>query len=211
MLHLDMGNPRLTLSGMRFGFATVLRPRGSDKKKSFWECVCDCGNVFVTKGVYLKRGATRSCGCLVGENNKKHGGVGTPEYRSWVAMRNRCFNKKNHAYKRYGGRGIKVASRWGNFENFLSDMGKRPIGTSLDRIDNDGDYKPSNCRWATRKQQGTNKRNNKIISFFGKMLTLKDASDHFQIKRTTLSRRLNAGWSIRDALTRPVRAKGGVT
>ncbi len=165
----------LDISGHRFGRLTALRRSGSTRRgRAIWLCLCECGRRRLVTLSNLRCGSTRSCGCLRQEKcavigsivgpETVHGharrGAESPEYRSWQAMKNRCTNKRLKAWKNYGGRGISVCARWANsFENFLSDMGPRPEGTSLDRFpDNDGNYEPGNCRWATRKQQQANKR-----------------------------------------------------
>lgn len=122
-----------------------------------------------------------------------------------MAMRQRCGNPKHPAYPRYAGRGIAVCGRWlESFGNFLADMGVRPDGTSLDRIDNDGPYSPENCRWATRVEQSRNTRTNRVIAFRGVRKTLKEWAVKQGINRVTLSRRLDAEWSIEDAILLPV-------
>lgn len=210
--NIYMNKHRLKLLGRRFGKLVVIQSAGSNGYKSMWKCRCDCGEITTTQGVYLKRGATRSCGCISGQNNFQHGKIKSPEYKTWGAMKSRCHNKNHDAWHNYGGRGIYVCDRWRfSFKQFLKDMGRRPEGKTLDRRDNNGPYAPWNCRWVTRKLQARNSRKNLIITYKGQSLCLKDAAKKFGIKRTTLGRRIHAGWSIRDALTRPVRAIGGVT
>lgn len=124
-----------------------------------WLFICDCGNEKVLAGSYVKRGRIKSCGCSKGEPYSGKTVRGTVLYRAWCDMKQRCYNPKNWAYKYYGGRGIKVCEEWKNsFLTFAKDMGEHPEGMSLDRIDNDGDYCKSNCRWATKKEQMNNKR-----------------------------------------------------
>lgn len=125
-------------------------------------CNCECGGILRIAIHTLVSGHTKSCGCLRKEKSKSalstHGMTGTPEYIVWAGMIQRCKDAGADNYKYYGGRGIKVCERWQDFKNFYQDMGKRPDGFSLDRIDVDGDYCPDNCKWSTAKQQGENKR-----------------------------------------------------
>jgi hypothetical protein len=123
---------------------------------------CYCGNLFVTKAHHIKSGDTKSCGCLLLKIATKHGhnrvGKRTTTYNSWAGMNKRCNSPKDNKYPIYGGRGITICNRWSEFTNFLADMGEKPKGTSLDRIDVNGNYEPSNCRWATPHEQRVNQR-----------------------------------------------------
>lgn len=155
------------LSGLRFRYLLVLnREQTKDKKNSYWKCLCDCGNITIVQACKLKDGKVVSCGCygksLLPKRNFKHGhkpaGGCSKTYKSWAGMHERCYNPKKENYKYYGALGVTVCERWFNFENFLKDMGERPLDTSLDRINPFGNYEPTNCRWATAKEQANNKR-----------------------------------------------------
>jgi len=150
----------------RFGILTVLRegPREGAQQRRTAVVRCDCGAEKIIRREHLRTGATTSCGCrrqlVTRRRNITHGlSHQVPEYRVWLAMRERCTNPNNRCYADYGGRGIQVCSRWNDFAAFYEDMGSRPgLGWSIDRIDNDGNYEPGNCRWATASQQRRNRR-----------------------------------------------------
>lgn len=162
----------LDLVGQNFGRLSVLSRDGSRNSKSTWKCRCSCGNVKIISSTGLMSGKSRSCGCLqkeeqserITKSNTVHGhnkaGTGnqSPTWNSWSSMKKRCNTKSHVSYPSYGGRGIKVCERWNDFGNFLADMGERPIGKTLDRIDVNGNYEPGNCRWATLSEQQKNKR-----------------------------------------------------
>ena len=204
---------KATLAGTRFGMLTTLE----DSTHSLMQilCRCDCGTIKRVRLYHLKAKrndktrATLSCGCLLYTVHLKHGmnkrSETTPEeYGIWSSMRTRCYNTKRNSYKDYGARGIKVCERWNDFAAFYADMGPRPSPEhTLDRIDNDGDYEPSNCRWATPEQQNYNKRNTRYIEFEGLKLTLAKWSDRLGIPTGVLSWRLHSGWTEHKALTTP--------
>ena len=159
--------------GDKFGRLTLLRRfKDESVKRFFWECACGCGVKTIVRVDMLKNGNTKSCGCLQKdmqreaclERNSTHGMYGSSTYVSWIEMHTRCYNKKRNSYRHYGGRGIKMCLEWkASFLSFLRDMGERPSkGHSIDRIDVNGDYEPSNCRWASRTQQARNTRKTRI-------------------------------------------------
>ena len=159
------------LSGQRFGRLVALEPIGKDKHNQvMWKCRCDCGKECVVIGHSLICGNTRSCGCLqkeiVGTLKRTHGMSCSSTYLSWHNMIQRCENPKAINFQNYGGRGIKVCESWHKFENFLTDMGERPPGKTLDRIDNDGAYESGNCRWSTHHEQNMNQRDHKNQKWF---------------------------------------------
>lgn len=160
------GKILVDFTGRRYGRLVVLE--SFDVQPTRWLCICDCGELKVVRSGLLTGKMTRSCGCLNREKLKAragqpvgnflHGMSGSPEFKTWISMLARCTNAQANGYEKYGGRGIKICDEWlGSFLNFLKDMGPRPKGKSLDRIDNDGNYEPANCRWATWKEQNRNR------------------------------------------------------
>lgn len=190
--------------GNRYGLLTVIGLGEIKYRRYFWTCMCDCGSIVVVDGNHLRMGHTKSCGC---HKSIRHGSAYTEEYAVWMDMRNRCSQKSNRQYKDYGGRGISICERWERFENFISDMGKRPNGYTLDRIDNNAGYSPENCRWATRKQQQRNRRNNRIITHNGVSHCLVEWSEITGIPYQTLITRLDRGWDVDRALTEETHRK----
>lgn len=152
------------LAGMSFGRLNVIRATERRyQKKVIWECLCKCGTVVLVIGHSLRSGTTQSCGCLRAEalidRSTIHGKKGTPTYRTWQAMKRRCLNENCKDFPNYGGRGISVCDRWrSSFQDFFEDMGERPHGRTIDRIDVNGNYEPANCKWATISQQRRNRR-----------------------------------------------------
>lgn len=207
------------LSGQKFGRFTVTdkhESRGVGKKsKVYWFCKCECGTEKWVIGASLTSGNTKSCGCYHSDNlvkrNKSHGMSKTSVYRIWSGIIGRTCNPDDNSYSRYGGRGISVCERWKDFENFYEDMGDRPEGKSIDRIDNDGDYCPENCRWATDKQQTNNSSRNFLITRNGETKTLAEwcggiDGDYNGIPYSVIYYRIkDYGWSIERAFKEPVR------
>jgi hypothetical protein len=185
-----------------FGFWKVLSKENTGTKAYHrLRVVCICGKEKDVLICHLRRGKSLSCGC---QRGRTHGLTKSPTYNSWSKMRNRCLNNNNDRYSSYGGRGISVCARWvDSFENFLSDMGERPEGCSIGRIDNDGDYCPDNCRWETSKQQSRNKRNTARV--LGEDIC--SASERVGIEATTIYTRIKRGWSEDAALNTPVEDK----
>lgn len=167
----------------------------------FAECTCKCGNPATVQVYKLYDGHTQSCGCLQAERtatrSTKHGGCGTATYRVWRSMISRCYEPVNTSYKYYGGRGIKVCARWrSSFAAFLKDMGERPAGKEIDRIDNNGNYEPRNCRWATRKQQNRNTRHNHNVTHNGKTQPVSAWAEELGVSRKVIYGRLRRGQPI---------------
>jgi hypothetical protein len=159
-----MGRPRIDVTGQRFGRLVVTALAGINKHgEARWSCTCDCGNASVVGGHKLRSGQTVSCGCFArsraSATKRKHGYHGSPTYASWLSMKGRCLRPTDPSYAEYGGRGITVHAPWiDSFELFLAEVGERPPGTTLDRIDNDRGYEPGNVRWSTAKEQANNRR-----------------------------------------------------
>jgi len=205
----------IDLTGKTFNRLTVLGLTDRKTKAGLlWSCKCVCGNVVEVETSRLNNKNVKSCGCLKRETCKEfgeakiHGFYGQPWYQSWKSMIERCTKMESSNYHNYGGRGIFVCERWlTSPENFLADMGIPPEGTSLDRIDVNGNYESGNCRWATRQEQNSNKRVNVFLTHGGMTKTRTEWSRITGLSISTLVTRKLSGWSDSDALTTPVHKK----
>lgn len=204
-----MSTKPLKLEGQKFGRLTAIKFYGHNtSNKRTWLCKCECGNKIVAIGSNLVNGNTKSCGCLKAEEQSKrfktHGHtIGrkiSPTYHSWSGMIARCKNINHSSYYLYGALGISVCERWLNFENFLADMGEKPKGTSIDRIDSSKGYFKDNCRWATDSQQALNKKCIPKITYCGISKPYKEWADFLQISSANIRARLRLGWSLDEAL-----------
>lgn len=189
-------------AGKRFHRLTIVGTphRINGRSEYYAECLCDCGSVKPMRVDHLRYGQVKSCGCWIRNWWHGHSRVGkvTPTYRTWMKMRARCFDDSCPEFELYGGRGITICDRWRRFEYFLADMGERPHGTCIGRINNDGNYEPENCRWETPAQQARNTRRNRFITYNGITLCMKDWSNKLGIK--SLAYRLKHGWPLEKAL-----------
>ena len=217
-----MGKRTEVQPGDKFGRWTVVSSeleRGS-KNRLYAKCICACGVEKSVRADRLVGGDSGSCGCLRVEvatalfkgntYSRTHGcsrsGLGTLEYSSWSSMRSRCCNPNAPDFHRYGGRGIKIDDRWAEFTNFLSDMGLRPTKShTIERLDNNGDYTPRNCAWATPKEQSANQKRTCFVEYDGKRVTLSSLTDTCGLAHTTVAQRVRRGWEIKRALSTPAR------
>ena len=210
-----MKKVRHELAGRKFGRLTVLEYAYTKNGTAIWKCRCECGKVAYPSSGNLLSGNSKSCGCLHDEELKKrvttHGETKTRLYNIWHKMIQRCCNPKEKAFENYGGRGISVCKEWRNgFEVFKEWAVANGYSDNLtiDRIDNDGDYEPKNCRWATTEVQANNKRSNRFIAYNGKTQTIKQWADELGINYYTLQSRITKRhWDIERALTKTSYAK----
>lgn len=204
----------LDLTGERYGRLQVIKYVGIKDTHKAYLCKCDCGNKKVITSSDLRSGKVKSCGCYrtqyITNKNKTHGLRKHRLYSIWAGMKSRCYNPNTDSYNRYGARGIKICKEWINdfkafydwaMENGYSD------DLSIDRIDNDGDYEPNNCRWASDKKQARNKSSNKAFTINNESKSLIELCEEFNINYKTVQDRLNRGWDINRALTEPVQSK----
>lgn len=199
--------------GQRYTRLTVIRENGRNKHGGvLWLCECDCGNQIEVSTNSLNKGNTKSCGCLYRDylnnsrpNSIKHGASKSRLYTIWRDMKLRCYNKKQIGYKNYGARGIKVCNEWLydfiSFKNWAMDSGYQN-GLTLDRLDNDGNYEPSNCKWSTPKEQSNHKRNNRCVVYRGEKHTIAEWSNLTGIKYHLIWTKLKNGYSMDDIFER---------
>lgn len=182
------------LTGQKFGKLTAVSFVERSKRKTFWRWLCDCGNEKIAWASHVKEGRVKSCGCANSESRRAkpdwHGKTNSPEYRTWTNMMTRCYNEKTERFAHYGGKGVRVCERWHDFKLFYADMGDRPVGTSIDRINSDGDYELENCRWATKKEQADNRSISVWIEFDGKRLVLTDWARFFNVTQEAIRKRM---------------------
>lgn len=199
------------LTNKRFGRLTAKKRLGKNNYHVYlWECVCDCGNTKVANTNSLMTGNVSSCGCLAKEvllsRSTTHGLSSHRLYRIHQDMIRRCYNPNNKGYKYYGGRGIKVCDEWRDFVVFYAWAISHgyEAGLTIERIDNDGDYSPENCRWITQNEQCRNRRSSRLITFRGETKCLMDFTDELGLPYHKIKRRLYRGWSVTDAFTKEI-------
>lgn len=199
---------QIALEGRKFGRLTVIKYEYSKNYKRYWLCKCECGNEKYISTSKLTTGNTISCGCYQKENiknglNYKHGLRKTRLYRIWVNMKTRCCNTNDNHFKDYGARGIKICDEWlndfMNFYNWSMENGYKD-NLTIDRIDVNGNYEPSNCRWATILEQNRNRRVVKVITFNGKSQTISQWSSELKLGKETIRERIKKGWTIEECL-----------
>lgn len=202
-----MANRQYTIEpGTVFGRWTFLRElEHKPYAPRVARCRCVCGAIKEVNIPNMRRGLSQGCGCLRHEvrPTMTHGLSHTREYKVWVGIRKRCTNPATKGYENYGGRGITIAPEWENFERFWADMGRCPKGHTIERINNDGNYEPGNCRWATRAEQAVNTRHVRWLTLNGETHTLTDWARKLGLRSQILTKRLARGWSLENALTLP--------
>ena len=198
--------PFKSMIGIRYNRLVAISKVGRGSGGIVYNFQCDCGNQKQLEGRLVRSGKSGSCGCLRSEymasKNAKHGYAGTPTYETWQAMKNRCCNKNQPVYKNYGARGITICDKWQTFEGFLEDMGERPDGLTIERVDNNKGYSKDNCIWATIEQQNRNTRQNKFITHGGETLCMKDWARKTGIPYPTIQDRRRKGLSPSEILAR---------
>lgn len=194
------------LTGMRFGYLTVIKKNGRVSNHNKWLCKCDCGNEVSCFQYNLERGTSTSCGCkrscYARQKRNCHGESTSTLYKKWSSMKTRCENSANAGYKYYGGKGIKICDEWQEFWNFRewAYANGYKDGLTIERIDINGDYCPQNCKWISAYEQASNKRNNSFIEYGGKKQTASQWARELGIGKDTITYRIRAGWSPEECL-----------
>ena len=203
----------MDLIGKNFGRWKVLSRNQNRGKHPYWQCICECGKARSVNQSSLITGLSKSCGCLskevtaaTGRANRVHGGAGSATYRIWQSMIQRCRNSNLEIFKYYGGKGITVCDEWLDYSTFLRDMGERPKGRSIDRIDGGKGYYKDNCRWATNKEQSRNIRTNRNVTYNGVEKSLSQWCEELNLNYQAVHSRLTRyGWAVNKALSTPTR------
>lgn len=200
---IDLQVGKLTV--LSYSHSVFLPSRKVPRYDDYWLCKCECGTVKAFNARALLRNLPQSCGCFDPRLRHGHAGQQSPEYMTWVDMKRRCSDASRPNYRRYGGRGVTVCERWlDSFESFLSDMGLRPSGKhSIDRIDNNGNYEPGNCRWATCGEQSRNMASNNNLTLDGETLCVTDWAAKAPVTRQAVTQRIRRGWQPKEAITVP--------
>lgn len=211
----------IDMTGQKYGRLTVISraENATDKDgtiRAKWNCICDCGTLITVRGKDIRSGNTKSCGCMNREaisasnlaNKTTHGGRYTRLYKIWRGMKDRCYNDKLSYYARYGGRGIMVCKEWlDDFQSFKewALVNGYSDNLTLDRIDVNGNYEPSNCRWVTMKEQGNNRRTNHTLTYNGETKTISEWAETTGLSKGAIWHRIDMGWDVESALTTPAR------
>jgi len=204
-----MGRIMIDLTGKRFGKLTALSIDHKSGRRTYWDCRCDCGNHRIVSGDHLRGSEVKDCGCQRKgvAHWVRHGGYNTRLYRIWSLMKERCYNPKRKEYNRYGARNISVCNDWHDFKLFMEwalNNGYKD-NLTIDRIDNDGNYCPENCRWISRKEQSNNRRVNRYITFNGETKTITEWANDNNLHYYILRKRIDIlGWDFERAISEPV-------
>lgn len=202
----------IDLTGKTFNEFLVVRKTIRRNGSLHWECMCSCGKTLEVSGSSLRLGTSKSCGChrlkvnKLGLSRRRHGMTRTKPYKSWAHMLERCNNSESKSYKDYGGRGITVCKKWEKFDGFWEDMQEGySDGLTIDRIDVNGNYEKDNCKWSTHQEQSDNRRNTIMVTLNGETEKLSYFLEKYNKKRYQYYGRIRSGWSIEDALAKPIK------
>ncbi len=200
-----MARPVSMVIGTKFGLLTVLeRVPSKARAQTRWLCQCECGKQTEVYATHLRSGNTKSCGCNHANAHREaittHGLTKSRTYRTWAMMKQRCLNPSAKDFHKYGAQGITVCDRWLSFDNFIADMGLRPEGMTLDRINNDGPYSPDNCRWATLTEQQANRKRTQFLTYNGETLPISEWARRVGMQNKNLYMRIRYGWTPAQAL-----------